>query len=52
VVDSLLSKSDDPAYSVGLYGFRVGPLIKIAIPANPPFAGSFDRDRMAGEHPY
>ncbi|MEM5386767.1 porin [Paraburkholderia phymatum] len=51
MVDSLLSKGNDPAYSVGLYGFRAGPFNKIAIPANPPFAGSFDWDRMAGGHP-
>jgi predicted porin len=51
MVDSLLSKGNDPAYSVGLYGFRAGPFTKIAIPSNPPFAGSFDWDRMAGGHP-
>ncbi|WP_143327133.1 hypothetical protein [Paraburkholderia hospita] len=33
------------------FTFRAGPFTKIAIPANPPFAGSFDWDRMAGGHP-
>ena len=51
MVDSLLAKGNDPAYMVGLYGFRTGPFGKIAIPNNPPSAGSFDWDRMAGGHP-
>jgi predicted porin len=51
MVDSLVSKGNDPAYNIGLYGFRAGPFNKIAIPSNPPFAGSFDWDHMAGGHP-
>ncbi|SIT44114.1 Porin, Gram-negative type [Paraburkholderia piptadeniae] len=51
MVDSLLGKGNDPADNFGLYGFRTGPFSKIAIPNDPPFAGSFDWDRMAGGHP-
>lgn len=51
MVDSLFSGMNDPAINFGLYSFRSGPFNKIAIPSNPPFAGSFDWDRMAGGHP-
>jgi predicted porin len=49
MTDSLAFGGVDPALSVGgLYNFRAGPFNKIAIPGNPPFAGAFNWDRMAG----
>jgi predicted porin len=51
MVDSLEAANNDPAYGLGLYAFRTGPFSKLAIPTNPPFAGSFDWDRMAGGSP-
>jgi predicted porin len=51
MVDSLFAGLNDAAINVGLYNFRTGPFNKIAIPGNPPFAGSFDWDRMAGGNP-
>ncbi|MCI0151408.1 porin [Paraburkholderia sediminicola] len=51
MVDSLFFGQNDAAINVGLYNFRAGPFNKIAIPGNPPFAGSFDWDRMAGGNP-
>ena len=46
--DALFFDHDDAAiYVGGLYNFRDGPFSKIAIPGDPPYAGSFNWDRMA-----
>jgi predicted porin len=42
------SKSDAAIYVGGFYNFRAGPFEKLQLPYAPPFAGSFDWDRMAG----
>jgi predicted porin len=50
MVDSLFFAGVDAAmYGGGLYNFRAGPFSKLAIPYAPPYAGSFDWDRMSGE---
>lgn len=50
MVDSLFFGGVDAAmYGGGLYNFRAGPFSKLAIPYAPPYAGSFDWDRMSGE---
>lgn len=49
--DSLSGANDNPAYNLGLYAFRTGPFNKLALPTNPPYAGSFDWDRMTGANP-
>lgn len=50
MTDALFFGRTDAAMFVGgLYNFRAGPFTKIAIPYNPPYAGSFDWDRMSGQ---
>lgn len=50
MTDGLFFAQTDAAMFVGgLYNLRAGPFNKIAIPYNPPYAGSFDWDRMSGE---
>jgi len=50
MTDGLFFGQTDAALFVGgLYNFRAGPFTKIAIPYNPPYAGSFDWDRMSGQ---
>lgn len=50
MTDGLFFGQTDAALFVGgLYNFRAGPFNKIALPYDPPYAGSFDWDRMSGQ---